>query len=100
MIFRSNIKELMRKNALTIRELQQKTGLATRTITNARSEQVSACTLATLARFAVVLGCSTKDLYYEEETAREPAFAEAAETPENEYRDSGKQKKRVPIKRY
>lgn len=92
MIIVSNVKKLMNDKNVTIHRLQELTGLSSRTIHNARGDQIITCTLATLTRFAEALGCSTKDLFHEQSMPLladiDSGLAEAAETPEKPYRNS------------
>jgi DNA-binding Xre family transcriptional regulator len=61
---KSNIKNIMENNGVTLRELMSRTGLANKTVLHARShEKIETCTLRTLAKIASALGVSTKDLY-------------------------------------
>jgi DNA-binding Xre family transcriptional regulator len=63
-MLRSNVKELMLANGVSIRGLEQATGLSTRTIQNARADAgVAGCSLSTLDRIARALGCSIHDLF-------------------------------------
>lgn len=61
---RSNVKEIMENQGVSIRALEQATGLSTRTIQNARADLgIMACSLSTLERIAKALGCSIHDLF-------------------------------------
>lgn len=65
-MIRTNLKNIMQEKGVTIISLGEKTGLSTRTIRHARSEQIANCRLSTLATIAGALGVRTKDLYEEE----------------------------------
>lgn len=65
-MFRSNIRDLMDKKELTVRELVKRTGMSSRTIQRAvNSGSIGSCELNTLAKIATALGVKTKRLYDE-----------------------------------
>jgi DNA-binding Xre family transcriptional regulator len=65
---RSNIKVLMENRGITLRGLMAETGLANKTVLNARAdEKIETCTLRTLRKIAQALDCGVKDLFEEEE---------------------------------
>jgi len=59
------VRELMVKKGMTIREMAERTGLATETIKRSRDARIGQCTLNTLAAIAGALGCRAKDLFEE-----------------------------------
>ncbi|MDZ7760826.1 MAG: helix-turn-helix transcriptional regulator [Desulfovermiculus sp.] len=62
----SKIKAIMNEKNVTIRQLEQDSGLNNVTILRARKDEtIIKCTLETLAKIAAALGVSTKDLYDE-----------------------------------
>lgn len=69
----SNLKTIMKEKGFTILALADETGFSSRTIQKARDGRIESCTLKTLAKIAMTLGCKTKDLFEEalapEETA-------------------------------
>jgi len=65
-MIRTNLKNIMQEKGVTIIGLGERTGLSTRTIRHARSDQIMNCRLSTLATIAAALGVRTKDLYEEE----------------------------------
>jgi DNA-binding Xre family transcriptional regulator len=65
-VFKSNLADKMKKQEVTVRELVKQTGLSLQTVTNARGEKISSCSLKTLAKIAKALGCAVKDLFDEE----------------------------------
>ena len=56
-MIRSNVKEIMEKKGVTVRNLMAQTGLADGTILRARDARIGRCTLDTLATIAGALGC-------------------------------------------
>ena len=65
-MFTSNVKELMKKKKITIRDMIGSTGLSSKTINKARqNEGIAECRLSTLARIGSALGVKTKRLYDE-----------------------------------
>ena len=67
-MFKSNIRELMNKKGITIRDLSSQTELSTRTIHRAtQDDTIGGCQLNTLAKIADALSVKTKRLYEEVE---------------------------------
>ena len=67
-MFKSNIRELMNKKGITIRDLSSQTELSTRTVHRAtQDDTIGGCQLNTLAKIADALGVKTKRLYEEGE---------------------------------
>ena len=65
-MFTSNVRELMDKKNITVRELVGKTGMSSRTIQRAVSDEtIHKCELGTLAKIGSALGVKTKRLYDE-----------------------------------
>lgn len=65
-MFTSNVRELMNKKKITVRELVGQTGMSSRTIQRAVSDEtIHKCELGTLARIGSALGVKTKRLYDE-----------------------------------
>ncbi|MDR1241801.1 MAG: helix-turn-helix domain-containing protein [Deltaproteobacteria bacterium] len=65
-MFTSNIKEIMKKKKMAIRDMVAVTGLSSKTINKARQDDgISECRLSTLARIGGALGVKTKRLYDE-----------------------------------
>lgn len=65
-MIKSNLKEIMERLDITYKQLEEKTGISSQTITRARGEMISECRLSTLETIAKALGVTTKDLYDEE----------------------------------
>ena len=65
-MIKSNLKEIMERLDVTYKELEEKTGISSQTITRARGDMISECRLSTLETIAKALEVSTKDLYEEE----------------------------------
>ena len=65
-MIKSNLKEIMERLDITYKQLEEKTGISSQTITRARGEMISECRLSTLETIAKALGVTTKDLYEEE----------------------------------
>lgn len=61
----SKVKEIMEKQAVTVRSLAERTGLALETIMRARGPMIGRCTMDTLSIIAEALGVKTKNLYDE-----------------------------------
>ncbi len=61
----SNVKRIMQEKKITIRAMNEATGLSLETITRARKDQISLCRLDTLETMAKYLGCRVKDLFDE-----------------------------------
>ena len=65
-MFTSNVRELMDKKNITVRELVGQTGMSSRTIQRAVSDEtIHKCELGTLAKIGSALGVKTKRLYDE-----------------------------------
>ena len=64
-MIKSNLKEIMERLGVTYKQLEEKTGVSSQTITRARGDMISECRLSTLETIAKALGVSTKDLYEE-----------------------------------
>ena len=64
-MIKSNLKEITERLDVTYKQLEEKTGVSSQTITRARGEMISECRLSTLETIAKALGVSTKDLYDE-----------------------------------
>jgi DNA-binding Xre family transcriptional regulator len=62
-MIKSNLKEIMVRLGVTYKQLEEKTGLSSQTITRARGDLISECRLSTLAVIAKALEINTKDLY-------------------------------------
>lgn len=65
-MLKSNLKEIMERLNVTYKQLEEKTGVSSQTITRARGDMISECRLSTLETIAKALGVTTKDLYDEE----------------------------------
>lgn len=65
-MIKSNIREIMKKKKLRIRDISEQYGLSSTTLTKARTDEgIRECRLSTLERIAEALGVSTKKLYDE-----------------------------------
>lgn len=62
---KSNVRQIMEEQGVTILALAERTKLSDRLIKRARSEQIKKCTLETLGIIASGLGVKTKDLFTE-----------------------------------
>ena len=62
----SNVKRIMKEKGVTIRAMNEATGLSFETITRARKEHINLCRLNTLEAIAKYLGCKVKDLFEED----------------------------------
>jgi DNA-binding Xre family transcriptional regulator len=62
----SNVKRIMQEKKVTIRAMNEATGLSFETITRARKSQINLCRLNTLEIMASYLGCKVKDLFDED----------------------------------
>lgn len=62
-MLKSNIKKIMITKGVTYKELEEKTGLSSQTITRARSHLISECRLSTLWSIARALDVNVKDLF-------------------------------------
>ena len=70
-MFASNVREIMTKKGKTVRDLVKETGMSSRTIQRAVSDEtIHKCELGTLGRIAEALGVKTKHLYAEVEGGR------------------------------
>ena len=73
-MFKSNIRELMNKKKITVRDMVQKTGMSSRTIQRAVGDKtIETCELGTLGRIGAALGVKTKRLYDETDGPEEAA---------------------------
>lgn len=71
-MFKSNIRDLMNKKDMTVRDMVEKTGMSSRTIQRAvKDGSIETCELGTLARIGAALGVKTKRLYEEVEREEE-----------------------------
>ena len=67
-MFTSNVKEIMKRKKVTIRELAAASGVSAVSINKARQDDgISECRLSTLGRIGTALGVKTKRLYDEVE---------------------------------
>jgi len=65
-MFTSNVKALMKRKKVTVREIVASTGLSSATIHKARQDEgIAECRLSTLGRIGGALGVKTKRLYDE-----------------------------------
>ena len=62
-MIQSNIKDLMEKKGVTLKQMVKDTGLAEMTLIRARREQIGACRLDTLLIIAEYLNCKIEDLF-------------------------------------
>lgn len=62
---KSNVRQIMESQGITIMGLAEKTKLSDRLIKRARTDLIKNCTLETLGIIASGLGVKTKDLYTE-----------------------------------
>lgn len=65
-MLKSNIKKIMIAKKVTYKELEEKTGLSSQTITRARSHHILDCRLSTLWCIAQALDVNVKDLFSDE----------------------------------
>ena len=71
-MFKSNIRDLMNKKDMTVRDMVEKTGMSSRTIQRAvKDDSIETCELGTLAQIGAALGVKTKRLYEEVEREEE-----------------------------
>ena len=71
-MFKSNIRDLMNKKDMTVRDMVEKTVMSSRTIQRAvKDDSIETCELGTLARIGAALGVKTKRLYEEVEREEE-----------------------------
>lgn len=61
----SNVKKIMEERRVTIRAMNEATGLSLETIARARKDRINLCRLNTLETMAEFLGCKVKDLFDE-----------------------------------
>ena len=67
-MFTSNVKALMKRKKMTVRDMVSSTGLSSATLHKARQDEgISECRLSTLGRIGGALGVRTKRLYDEGE---------------------------------
>lgn len=59
----SNLKELMEKKGVTLKQMVKDTGLAEMTLIRARRDQIKACRLETLILMATYLNCKVEELF-------------------------------------
>jgi DNA-binding Xre family transcriptional regulator len=70
---KSNVREIMEQNSITLRALEDKTGLAQVTILRSRKDDmIEKCSLGTLKVIARALGVSVKDLFEDDITEDPP----------------------------
>lgn len=62
-MIQSNVKNLMEKKGITLKQMVKDTGLAEMTLIRARREQIGACRLDTLLVIAEYLECKIEDLF-------------------------------------
>lgn len=62
-MIKSNVKELMEKKGVTLKQMVKETGLAEMTLIRARREQIKTCRLDTLLVIANYLECKIEDLF-------------------------------------
>ena len=62
-MIQSNVKSLMEKKGVTLKQMVKDTGLAEMTLIRARREQIGACRLDTLILIAEYLECTIEDLF-------------------------------------
>lgn len=59
----SNLKSLMEKRGVTLKQMVRDTGLAEMTLIRARGTQIEACRLSTLLTIAAYLECEVAELF-------------------------------------
>ena len=60
----SNIKDIMKKKGITMKQLEEMTGVYSSTINKARQDEgIAECRLSTLARIAAALGVPVKKVF-------------------------------------
>mgnify|MGYP000607756224 CR=1 FL=1 len=82
-MFKSNIRELMNKKGITIRDLSSQTELSTRTVHRAtQDDTIGGCQLNTLAKIADALGVKTgrRGIAPVQRLSRQVGFTETART--------------------
>ena len=62
-MIQSNLKALMEKKGVTLKQMVRDTGISEMTIIRARREQIKACRLETLIIMAKYLECGVEDLF-------------------------------------
>lgn len=62
-MIQSNVKNLMERKGITLKQMVKDTGLAEMTLIRARREQIGACRLDTLLLIAEYLECKIEDLF-------------------------------------
>ena len=62
-MIQSNVKDIMEKKGVTLKQMVRDTGLAEMTLIRARREQIGACRLDTLLLIAEYLDCQIEDLF-------------------------------------
>ena len=62
-MIQSNVKTLMERKGITLKQMVKDTGLAEMTLIRARREQIGACRLDTLLTIADYLECKIEDLF-------------------------------------
>lgn len=62
-MIQSNLKDLMDKKGITLKQMVKDTGLAEMTLIRARRAQIGACRLDTLLIIAEYLNCKIEDLF-------------------------------------
>lgn len=62
-MIQSNVKDIMEKKGITLKQMAKDTRLAEMTIIRARREQIGACRLDTLLIIADYLKCKIEDLF-------------------------------------
>lgn len=67
MVVVSKIKDLMQEQGLTLKDLEQRTGLSNETINRARGERILKCRVETLQTIATALGVKVTDLFEEKD---------------------------------
>ena len=73
-MFRSNIREFMKKRGKTIRDISESTGVAIGTVHRATHDNtIGGCQLNTLAKIGSALGVKVKKLFDETDGPEDPA---------------------------
>lgn len=76
-MFKSNIREFMKKKEKTLRDISQETGISTQTVFRATQDAtIGSCQLNTLAKIGEALGVKVKKLFEETDA---PATEEPAD---------------------
>ena len=63
---KSKLKSIMKEKKVTVRELQKMSGVSLQTITKARDERISTCSIRSIYSIAKALEASIVDLIEEE----------------------------------